>query len=634
MSGNESLYTYEHSPVHPVNLNKLVVIDSDKENEVVVAAAVKEDPIVAQVASCTTSQVNQEDHNNAQHDVIPRGMSNETMSATDGTVSTMDFEDALEDHSVNNHHDSIRHYDDQEGGEMMQQQQQQGRDGSSDNYYNQGPPNNEENASIAAYHDGQQYYQHNEQGGNNEYYHNHQQENQHYHPQQSEQANYYHQDVNTASSSQQQQYYSTLATPTHGNKSVPSNATTPKAGTTTATTTSTSATTNHHTTLESSNAEDVLTLSLELERVRTQLATTTQHLSTSQSHISTLQSHNAHLQSELHRLHSELEEEREHNSNAVSSLQSKLQDEITRANAAEEDAAIALELAKDATNAKEECEEYLNRSVEEIDAWKGRCEGLERELLNCQQQQMLNENQVEEEEDVKKVRFADESESGGIPPPPPTTPSAKPWTSTPVTTPQITPNKSSIASGRAYLYRHSPKKSPYKEQVQDLLKRTAETRRLLKEQIMSSPSSKQLPSSLALVTTSTTTMNTTNAPSSLLPREGSKLSLNEDGFASRQGAACRSVGKMIRDSGCRLKLNGKWFDNNTTASSSNTTNGNNNDNNEGQHQQSSLVIEGVAELECMVKEYCSTVEGTIGNQDKRIEELLAFCDHLEKELVN
>eukprot|EP00956_Cyclotella_meneghiniana_P031923 scaffold85549_cov22-Cyclotella_meneghiniana.AAC.4 len=54
----------------------------------------------------------------------------------------------------------------------------------------------------------------------------------------------------------------------------------------------------------------------------------------------------------------------------------------------------------------------------------------------------------------------------------------------------------------------------------------------------------------------------------------------------------------------------------------------NSDNNDGQQQ--SLAIEGVAEFECMVKEYCST----IGNQDRRIEELLAFCEHLEKELMN
>eukprot|EP00956_Cyclotella_meneghiniana_P031922 scaffold85549_cov22-Cyclotella_meneghiniana.AAC.3 len=174
--------------------------------------------------------------------------------------------------------------------------QQQGRDGSGDNNYR--------------YHDGNKY-------------HNHQQENQHYHPI-LEQTNYLHQDVNAASS-QQQQYYSTMASPTHGNKSAPN----PKQQ---------QPQQDHMMKLESSNAEDVLTLSLELERVRTQLATTTQHLST-------LQSHNAYLESELHRLHSELEEERKRNSSNVSTLQSKLNGEITRANAAEKDAYIALELA-------------------------------------------------------------------------------------------------------------------------------------------------------------------------------------------------------------------------------------------------------------------------------------------------
>jgi hypothetical protein len=45
------------------------------------------------------------------------------------------------------------------------------------------------------------------------------------------------------------------------------------------------------------------------------------------------------------------------------------------------------------------------------------------------------------------------------------------------------------------------------------------------------------------------------------------------------------------------------------------------------------VIEGVAELESMVREYCGSVESKIGSQNEKIEELLAFCDHLEKELV-
>mgnify|MGYP000975895109 CR=1 FL=1 len=41
----------------------------------------------------------------------------------------------------------------------------------------------------------------------------------------------------------------------------------------------------------------------------------------------------------------------------------------------------------------------------------------------------------------------------------------------------------------------------------------------------------------------------------------------------------------------------------------------------------------VAQLESMVRDYCGSVEGTIGRQQIKIDELLAFCDHLEKEVA-
>jgi len=47
-----------------------------------------------------------------------------------------------------------------------------------------------------------------------------------------------------------------------------------------------------------------------------------------------------------------------------------------------------------------------------------------------------------------------------------------------------------------------------------------------------------------------------------------------------------------------------------------------------------MVIEGVAQLESMVKDYCGGVEETIGRQREKIEELLAFCDLLEKEVIS
>ena len=253
--------------------------------------------------------------------------------------------------------------------------------------------------------------------------------------------------------------------------------------------------------------------------------------------------------------------------------------------------------------------------------WKGRCAELEREL-GAYRSQSFQTPPVEEQEPKKLVRFADDSptspvvsedvgyyhetppQRGAVPPPPPPPPTPAPSSGTAWSTPQTTPNKSSVASGRAFLHRQSPGHTPYhKEEVKELLKRTAETRRVLKERL--GTPTKQ-PPSLALVTIPRVASN------------GSVSMLNKDGFASRQGAACRSVGKAIRESGRRLNLTGKWW-NATKALTDGTT--------------PEPVIEGVAELESMVREYCGSVESKIGSQNEKIEELLAFCDHLEKELV-
>ena len=565
---------YKHdSPMQPVNFDQAV--DSDKEN---VSAQVSNEVQNAHVVS-------HEPQDEIQHGL---GVSNETMSTTDGTVSTMDFEDALDSHSVENRGNGYQEGE-QDNGEV---------EGTNAAYYNQQGQNTDGNAADynGQYYQ-QGYYNQQHQQQDEQYTYNYQStgDQSYYNQDGSQQQNHYNQDGS--------QSYAAVATPTHANKTAHPSSATPTAS---------------NQTLESSNAEDVLTLSLELERVRSQLATTTQHLTTSQSHISTLQSHNAHLQSELNRLHSELESVRERSQSEVQTYESKYNAEVVRANAAEEDATVALELAKDATTAKEECEEWLNRSMEEINVWKGRCGELERDLAKYKSQQ----SPAPEEEETKKVRFADESPaspvvsegigydqlspSGRPVPPPPPAPSTDASSTGSCSTPQTTPNKSSIASGRAFLYRASPGPSPYKAQVQDLLKRTAETRRLLKER-QATPIKQ--PPSLALVAMPRATSS------------GSISALNEDGFASRQGAACRSVGKTIRDSGNRLNLEGKWFGGDATKAIT-----------DGIAQEP--VIEGVAELESMVKEYCGNVESKIGSQNEKIEELLAFCDHLEKELMS
>lgn len=103
--------------------------------------------------------------------------------------------------------------------------------------------------------------------------------------------------------------------------------------------------------IEASHAEDVLTLSLELERVRSKLASTTSQLASATSHVSNLQSQNDHLNSELTRLTNDRASS-PRQEQLVSSLQARLDKEQLRAKAAEEDAALALELAKDAQTAR------------------------------------------------------------------------------------------------------------------------------------------------------------------------------------------------------------------------------------------------------------------------------------------
>jgi len=387
-----------------------------------------------------------------------------------------------------------------------------------------------------------------------------------------------------------------------------------------------------------------------------------------------LRSQNDHLSSELTNLHSEFESANERSSAELATAREQLEGERERSKAAEEDAALALELAKEAQQAKEECEMWLSRSLEEIDLWRGRVGALEGRLKEREEKMDRARSkeweavaavaatgtdatpEEEAEEEPKKVRFKEDcppspvvSEDGGLeedaanatPPAPPPPPPA--W-STPQGsksdgraaaaddgisgvnsgvfspdddasggTPDAgTPSKSNlVASGRAYLQRASPSPrkngmSPHpRAQATDLLKKSAETRRLLRERLTPGYSGgvpHRPPGGGA-------------APTGRMPWTDNALGeRSSDTFASRQGAACRAIGRTIRESGARLKLDGKWWEGADDASEP-------------------AVIEGVAQLESMVRGYCGGVEGTIGEQREKISELLAFCDHLEREVM-
>ena len=423
--------------------------------------------------------------------------------------------------------------------------------------------------------------------------------------------------------------------------------------------------------IEASHAEDVLTLSLELERLRSQLATTTEQLTNATSRVAHLQSENETLNVELTNIQSQCNLNIESTNAQLLTLQQQLQNEQRKSKAAEEDAALALELAKDAQSTKEECEMWLSRSLEEIDLWKNKCLDMEQKII----MEKGGENEGEEEE--KHVRFKDDcppspvvSEDGTFglededvdidnnasspmmkatppqpPPPPPPTPSTPAvddtW-STPENTKHVgmmmfsptallssetTPSKeAAVATGRAFLHRMTTpsslsSSSPYvssaglsphpRLQASELLKKSAETRRLLRERLTPGRNGKlPRPPMTALINDAAKSSN-------------SNTNTDDNAFASRQGAACKAVGKTIRESGVRLKLNGKWWRGGNDATMLLASGGSSTNSGEGT----------IEELESMVKDYTATVEGAIGQQRTRIDELLAFCDHLEKEVM-
>eukprot|EP00574_Skeletonema_japonicum_P009321 CAMPEP_0201724862 /NCGR_PEP_ID=MMETSP0593-20130828/8450_1 /ASSEMBLY_ACC=CAM_ASM_000672 /TAXON_ID=267983 /ORGANISM="Skeletonema japonicum, Strain CCMP2506" /LENGTH=657 /DNA_ID=CAMNT_0048216165 /DNA_START=17 /DNA_END=1990 /DNA_ORIENTATION=- len=381
--------------------------------------------------------------------------------------------------------------------------------------------------------------------------------------------------------------------------------------------------------LQASHAEDVLTLALELERTRSQLKA-------ANAQLADVQSQNEDLQSQL------LENDKISSSDQQQSTQSyalvveELRMEKIRSKAAEEDAALALELAKDAQAVKEECEEWLTRSLDEIEFWKDKCLSMEKDvgMQHQLQQQSLEETGADDEHDNRKlVRFKEEcppspvvSVEGGdaaavdetekrLPPPPEysfhSTPKNDTWS-----TPQIagnrriifTPNsaptpssKSAIANGRLYLHNASPtlsgELSPHPSiRASQLMKRSAETRRILRERLSSSGSGRldktgpSPPPSMAQVA-AISAKNKGNA-------------MNSNDTSHQGGVVYKTVANVLHESGNRLKLDGeKW----------------------------TLTQDG---LETMVKDYCGQVEGKIGQQKEKIDELTAFCDHLEVEFIN
>uniref|UniRef100_A0A7S4N042 Uncharacterized protein n=1 Tax=Odontella aurita TaxID=265563 RepID=A0A7S4N042_9STRA len=120
--------------------------------------------------------------------------------------------------------------------------------------------------------------------------------------------------------------------------------------------------------LAHSHAEDVLSLSLELERTRQSLNAERNSHGATRVELTESKSKTVRLEEDVQRLLGDLESERERGGREIDASRAELERVRTRVSAAEEDAQLALDLAKGSAESREQVEAWLQRALDEIEA--------------------------------------------------------------------------------------------------------------------------------------------------------------------------------------------------------------------------------------------------------------------------
>ena len=119
--------------------------------------------------------------------------------------------------------------------------------------------------------------------------------------------------------------------------------------------------------LAESHAEDVLSLSMELERTKQLLEQEQMEHDQTRMSLTKYRAKNAQLESQMDKLLADMEKQKEDHGYSVDDLKRELRSAATRANVAEEDAQVALDLAKQAAEStREQLEVYLQEAVDEV----------------------------------------------------------------------------------------------------------------------------------------------------------------------------------------------------------------------------------------------------------------------------
>jgi len=325
--------------------------------------------------------------------------------------------------------------------------------------------------------------------------------------------------------------------------------------------------------LAQAHAEDVLSLSLELERAKQELENERMAHDQTKSKMTEHKTKQLQMQTQNQKLLTDMESQQQEHEVELDKMHGELERANVRVAAAEEDANLALELAKSNAHSREQLETWLQKALEEI------------EVLRAQPQL----------QQPKRVNFA---ESPTIV----TIPHRDDSKLTPVAPPAGV-SRSMVAAGRNLLHKAGTPvpaapttKNSTDKHVHTIslspASKSAERRQQLRERLRSldEPASSQF-----------------KPPPSPGNVHGMDLTL-----ATKAVESVNAVARVMKESSKKVGL--------VSANLATTNNSNGN-------------AASAEEVAVLARQYCSAMEAKLSRQSDEIKELESLCDYLEEKLV-
>jgi len=350
------------------------------------------------------------------------------------------------------------------------------------------------------------------------------------------------------------------------------------------------------------HADEFLELSLELEQMKQALKSEQLLHQNCQTSLSSIQSKTASLEKRNQKLLEDSEKQRQQSTKQILDFEQELELNRLRLQAAEEDAQLALDLAKDSAEQRDEMEGYLLQAEEEIRNLKQQ-QGhivVNREEGGSQQQQL-----VIAETPKRHVHFSSESDIV----------QHEEKSSFEVSdTPR--PSRSMITAGRQVLIRQRnmlASSSPHQDAIIriDLTPtKSAERRQRLCQRLNEQLNESNDGTNITLFSSSSSPSRTPNSPnrSTDVLVEGTITNVATKKKLDEYQTAIR----ILQISGKRLDLDVYWW----------------------REHSKTLPSNNPIQIDIMTRQYCQNVEFKIDRQQKDINQLESLCGYLEKKLVS